>query len=153
MKIESADPHSAEVAELLATYFAEIAQTFGYDHAGAVATTPEDFEPPRGRFLIVRDDSGTPVGCGGVRLIDPDTAEVKRMWLHPETRGRGLGRALLAALEEAAVDLGASRGVLDTNSALVSALTLYRGAGWQEVPAYNDNLQATHWFAKSLLPV
>jgi GNAT superfamily N-acetyltransferase len=75
------------------------------------------------------------------------------MWLHPETRGRGLGRALLAALEEAAVDLGASRGVLDTNSALVSALTLYRGAGWQEVPAYNDNLQATHWFAKSLLPV
>jgi GNAT superfamily N-acetyltransferase len=113
-------------------------------------TTAADFEPGQGRFLLVRDDDGTPVGCGGVRLLDPHTAEVKRMWLAPSARGRGLGRDLLAALERAAVELGADRGVLDTFDVLGPAMALYRSAGWQEVPAYNDNRQATHWFAKPL---
>jgi GNAT superfamily N-acetyltransferase len=85
-----------------------------------------------------------------VRLLDPDIAEVKRMWLHPSMRGRGAGWALLQALEDAAVTLGASRGVLDTNGTLSSALALYRAAGWVEVAPYNDNNNATHWFAKDL---
>jgi GNAT superfamily N-acetyltransferase len=148
--IEPADAHSAEVRGLLASYFAEIQAAFGYDDAHAPPTVPEDFTPPQGQFLVVRDGAGTATGCGGVRLVDPATAEVKRMWLHPSMRGRGAGWALLTALEAAAVDLGASRGVLDTNVTLTSALALYRAAGWVEVPAYNDNDQATHWFAKDL---
>jgi GNAT superfamily N-acetyltransferase len=65
-------------------------------------------------------------------------------------RGRGAGRALLHALESAAVELGATTGVLDTNATLTSALALYRVNGWQEVPPYNDNPEATHWFRKQL---
>jgi GNAT superfamily N-acetyltransferase len=150
VRIEPADPRSAEVEALLAAYVEEMQATFDYQTERGMPITPADFDPGRGSFLVVRDDDGLPIGCGGVRLLDPATAEVKRMWLQPSARGRGLGRALLAALEEAAVDLGASRGVLDTFDVLGPAMALYRNAGWQEVPAYNENRQATHWFAKDL---
>ena len=72
------------------------------------------------------------------------------MWLHPSTRGQGAGRMLLTALEETARELGATSACLDTNAQLESALALYRRTGWQEVPAYNDNRYATHWFSKPL---
>jgi GNAT superfamily N-acetyltransferase len=150
MRIEAADPRSGEVEALVGAYVAEMQATFDYQTSRGMPTTPADFGPGRGRFLVVRDDDGTALGCGGVRLLDPATAEVKRMWLDPSARGKGLGRALLAALEQAAVDLGAGRGVLDTFDVLGSAMALYRNAGWLEVPAYNENRQATHWFAKDL---
>jgi GNAT superfamily N-acetyltransferase len=150
VRIEPADPRSAEVAALLTAYVEEMQATFDYQTSRGMPTTPEDFDPGRGRFLVVRDDDGSVLGCGGVRLLDPATAEVKRMWIHPSSRGRGLGRALLAALEQAAVELGANRGVLDTFDVLGPAMALYRDAGWLEVPAYNENRQATHWFAKQL---
>jgi GNAT superfamily N-acetyltransferase len=148
--IEPADPHTPEVEGLLGSYFAEIQAAFGYDDAHAAPTEAEDFAAPNGRFLVVRDGEGTATGCGAVRLLDDGTAEIKRMWLHPSLRGRGAGWALLQALEQEAVQLGARRGVLDTNVTLTSALALYRAAGWVEVPAYNDNESATHWFAKDL---
>jgi GNAT superfamily N-acetyltransferase len=150
--IEPADPHSAEVERLLTSYFAEIHAAFGYDDDFAPPAPPEDFAPPRGQFLVVRDHDGAATGCGAVRLLDPTTAEIKRMWLHPSMRGRGAGWALLTALESAAVELGASRGVLDTNATLTTALALYRAAGWVEVAPYNENGDATHWFAKELRP-
>jgi GNAT superfamily N-acetyltransferase len=150
--IEPADPHSPEVTGLLASYFAEIHAAFGYVHEQAPPAPPEDFTPPRGQFLVVRDHDRTATGCGAVRLLDPATAEIKRMWLHPSMRGRGAGWALLTALESAAVDLGASRGVLDTNATLTTAIALYRAAGWVDVPPYNENGDATHWFGKELRP-
>jgi GNAT superfamily N-acetyltransferase len=150
VSIEAADPRSTVVEALVAAYVEEMQATFDYQTARGMPTTPADFDPGRGSFLVVRDDDGTALGCDGVRLLDPATAEVKRMWLQPNARGRGLGRELLTALERAAVDLGASRGVLDTFDVLGPAMALYRNAGWLEVPAYNDNRQATHWFAKDL---
>jgi GNAT superfamily N-acetyltransferase len=148
--IEPADVRSAEVETLLAAYVEEMQATFDCQTSRGMPTTPTDFDPGRGRFLVMRDDDGSALGCGGVRLLDPATAEVKRMWLHPSARGRGLGRELLSALEQAAVELGADRGVLDTFEVLGPALALYRSADWLEVPAYNTNRQATHWFAKDL---
>lgn len=150
INIEPADPRAEEVGALLDSYLAEIQKAFGYDDAHGAPTDPDDFTPPRGRFFVVRNDDGAATGCGGVRLLDADTAEIKRMWLHPSMRGRGAGWALLNALEAEAVRLGASRGVLDTNATLTSALALYRAAGWVEVEKYNDNREATHWFAKDL---
>jgi GNAT superfamily N-acetyltransferase len=145
VRIEVTDAGSDEVEGLLAAYVAEMQATFDYQSSRGMPTTPADFEAGQGRFFVVRDDDGTPVGCGGVRLLDPQTAEVKRMWIVPSARGRGL-----AALEQAAAELGAELGVLDTFDVLGPAMALYRSAGWQEVPAYNDNRQATHWFAKAL---
>src|SRR5580704_2063582 len=150
MVIEPVDPESAEATTLLAEYMAEIVATCGYDdsHGGPVAAS--DLAEPNGCLLVVRDDNGTAVGVGGVRLLEPSTAEIKRMYLRPSMRGRGAGWALLNALEAKVVSLGARRGVLDTNATLTSALALYRAAGWQEVEKYNDNDEATHWFAKEL---
>jgi GNAT superfamily N-acetyltransferase len=152
MRIEAADAASEESQALLAAYFAELAIRFpdGFDAQAWVSAEPEDLSPPQGLFLVVRDDDGTAVGCAGVKLLDPATAEIKRMWLHPATRGRGMGTTLLDALEDAARDLGATTGVLDTNATLEAALALYRLHGWREVPPYNDNPYATHWFEKEL---
>jgi GNAT superfamily N-acetyltransferase len=153
VRIEPADASSEEAQALLAAYFAELAGTFpdGFDPgAGSASADPDEVRPPRGSFLVVRDDDGAAIGCGAVKVLDPTRAEIKRMWLHSSTRGRGLGALLLDALEGAARELGATEGVLDTNATLEAALALYRLHGWREVPAYNDNPYATHWFAKEL---
>jgi len=113
---------------------------------------PERFVPPGGLFLVLRDDAGEAVGCGGIRRIDDRDGlvcyEVKHVWIEPDARGRGWSRLLMAELEDAAVRLGAVWLVLDTNESLEVAQRLYRTSGYAEVPPYNDNPNATHWFAK-----
>ena len=111
---------------------------------------PAAFEPPRGTFLVVFDEDDIPVGCGGVRMLDDHRAEVKHLWLDPSTRGRGWGRTLLIELEARAVGLGARIIVLDTNATLEAAQGLYRTSGYDQIEPYNDNPNATHWFAKEL---
>lgn len=149
MRIEPIDARDPELPPLLSSYFDELHHVFGTPIAEP-ATDPAHYTPPQGMFLVVRADAGEAVGCGAVRMLDAETAEVKRMWLHLSTRGRGAGRALLTALEDAARALGATKAVLDTHASLESALALYRNAGWREVPSYNANPDATHWFAKPL---
>ncbi|HET6818215.1 MAG TPA: GNAT family N-acetyltransferase [Mycobacteriales bacterium] len=152
MRIEAVDAANEEAQSLVASYVAEIAATFpgGFDPAASVSAEPDEMSPPHGAFLVVRNDDGTAIGCGGVKLLDAQTAEIKRMWLAPSARGRGLGRVLLEALENAARELGATEGRLDTNASLESALALYERSGWQPVSPYNDNSYATHWFRKTL---
>ncbi|AYF99365.1 GNAT family N-acetyltransferase [Protaetiibacter intestinalis] len=114
-----------------------------------VFPTAATFTEPAGVFLVV-DDAGSPVGCGGIRMLDPERAEVKHLFLRDAVRGRGWGRLLLAELERRAVLLGASTAVLDTNDSLEAAGSLYRTSGYREVPPYNDNPNATLWFEKPL---
>jgi GNAT superfamily N-acetyltransferase len=152
VRIEAVSAASVEARVLVALYVDEIAASFpaGFDPDASVSADPDELTPPRGVFLVVRADDGNPIGCGAVKLLDPQTAEIKRMWLAPEARGQGLGQKLLAALEDAARGLGATQGRLDTNDVLGAAMSLYRNAGWEAIPAYNDNVYATHWFGKAL---
>jgi ribosomal protein S18 acetylase RimI-like enzyme len=122
---------------------------------GTYRRTPVDasaFAPPRGVFLVVFDDAGEAVGCGGVRMLAPDRGEIKHLWLDPSTRGRGWGRALLTDLETRAVGLGARVVVLDTNATLEAAQALYRTSGYDEIEPYNDNPNADLWLRKVLAP-
>lgn len=145
-----ARPDDPEAAQLLDEYFAgRVAGWRGHDAYQVPAVDVAAFVPPRGAFLLARDGQG-PVGCGGVRLLDGERAEVKHLYLRERARGRGWGRVLLARLETVAADLGARTVVLDTNETLGAAQALYRSAGYDEVPRYNDNPNATHWFAKAL---
>ncbi len=137
--------------ELLTEYFALRAHTFEGGEYRTVMPDPERFTPPAGVFLLVQDDFG-PVGCGGVRMLEPNRAEVKHLYLRDRTRGKGWGRELLAELEARAVGLGARVIVLDTNATLEAAQGLYRSSGYLEVEAYNDNPNATHWFSKDMTP-
>ena len=144
---------------LLTEYFTS--RELGFT-GGTYTTTfpdPDRFVPPRGVFLVVEgeDLAGEPadVGCGGIRRIDDgaDGAvryEVKHLWLQPHTRGLGYGRALLAELERRAREFGATELVLDTNNSLEAARGLYRSAGFVNVEPYNDNPNATDWYAKRL---
>ena len=153
VRVERVDPGGPEAVALVTAYVEEIATTFpsGFDPAASVSADPDELRPPRGAFLVVRDEAGAGVGCGGVKLIAPTVAEVKRMWVSPELRGRGIGRLLLDALEAAARELGAEEGRLDTNGMLTAAIGLYESAGWVRVAPYNDNGYATHWYAKSFI--
>jgi len=150
-------------AELLAAYFAERALTFPAGPAAYVTTRPDPelFTPPRGVFVVAEDEGGvapgpeeaSPLGCGGVRAVapGPDGAvryEVKHLYVAPGGRGRGLGRQLLEELERRAAELGADEVVLDTNDSLAAAGGLYRSAGYGSIEPYNDNPNATTWYAK-----
>src|SRR5215470_7519986 len=91
----------------------------------------------RGTFLVVYRDAA-PVGCGALRLLDSHTAELKRMYVSPTARGRGLGRRLVAALEAEARALGVRRLVLETGVRQVAALALYRTTGFHPIPLYGE---------------
>jgi GNAT superfamily N-acetyltransferase len=102
-----------------------------------------------GVFLIVESD-GADVGCGGIRRLSPDRMEVKHLFLEPQTRGQGFGRALLGELERRAIAMGATEMVLDTNATLETAANLYRTSGYVGIEPYNDNPNATNWYFKRL---
>lgn len=135
---------------LLTEYFAFRAATFP-SPAGYVTTfpDPDQFVPPRGVFLVVREGAAE-VGCGGIRSLGDSRFEVKHLWVRPEAQGRGLGRALLAELQRRAIGFGATELVLDTNGSLEAAGALYRSSGYVEIDPYNDNPNATHWYGKTL---
>lgn len=145
-------------AALLNRYFSERAATFPSTQGNYTVNLPEPdrFVPPAGDFVVAELD-GAPIGCGGVRRLEDAVGtdgcpivrfEIKHLWLDPDARGHGAGRALLGELERRARGLGAVRLVLDTNASLTAAGNLYRTSGYAECEPYNDNPNATHWYAK-----
>lgn len=146
----------ARARALLDQYFHSRELGFAHQHKTYTPTSPDPgmFTPPRGVFLIVVDE-GVDVGCGGVRRIaDGDAGaryEVKHLYLNPTTRGRGWGRLLLGVLEDHARGWGAGELVLDTHHSLEAAAALYRGAGFVETEPFNDNPNASRWYAKELV--
>lgn len=153
LTIEATDPHHPDARWCIGRYYEELERRFqsqgGFDaHLSTVADVGE-FAPPRGLFLVGRM-GGRAVACGALKLVSPERAYLKRMWVDDAVRGRGVGRRLLAALEEAATGLGCSVVQLETNAALTEAIRLYRSAGYQEVAPFNDEFYAHHWFEKQL---
>ena len=105
-----------------------------------------------GAFLIASIDD-VAVGCGAVRRLDQTTAELKRMYVDPSVRGRGIGRALVEALEREARLLGVTTIVLETGTRLESAIKLYEAAGYARIPLYGEYLSSPDTslcFGKSL---
>ena len=155
LRFRDADVTDPDAHRLLGDYFAERAAGFPPEQGEYRPTWPDpaQFTPPAGVFLLVEDASGDAVGCGGVRRIaDGDDGrarfEVKHLWLAPAGRGRGNGRRLLAELERRAVEFGAAELVLDTNASLAAAGGLYRSSGYEDIPPYNANPNATNWYGK-----
>jgi GNAT superfamily N-acetyltransferase len=145
------EPLDGRAARQLLEAFRQEVLEYYPEWSPAVGPTaaPEEFEPPQGAFLIVYAGD-EPVGCGGFKRLDTETAEIKRMFVSPGARGQGLGRRILAELEAGAREAGYSSIRLDTGDRLPAALELYRSAGYGEIPDYNGNPSASHWFEKSL---
>ena len=126
----------ADAAELIAELDADLAVRYGADGDPVVAH-PEEFELPDGRFFVVLED-GVPLACAGIRRIAPGTAELKRMYVRPTARGRGLARLLLATCEKAAADLGYDELWLETGDAQPEAVALYLSASYEPVSAFGQ---------------
>ncbi|MER5514459.1 GNAT family N-acetyltransferase [Streptomyces sp. NPDC002763] len=154
-------PDSPVAAALWRAYYTEVSDRWYLRHEDR-RTDPAELEreiaahpgselaPPTGRLLIARYD-GAPAGSAGVRLLDPATAELTRVFVHEGLRGRGGAALLVAAAEDAARALGAGRLVLDTRTDLVEARALYARLGYTETERHNDDIYAEHWFRKELV--
>ena len=110
---------------------------------------PEELSPPGGGFVVLWED-GRAVAGGGVKRLDVRACEIKRMYVAPDARGRGLGSALLAALEDMARDLGYAVARLDTGAKQPGVRRMYEDAGYASVPDYNGNPYAAFWGEKQL---
>lgn len=148
-RISIEDPDSPDAKWCVTQYFAELDQRFeeGFDAGRSIPADAGDLRPPRGIFLMARLD-GRPVGCGAVKEAGPGVGSIKRMWVSRDVRGVGVGRRLLLALEREAAGLGMGLLRLETHRCLHEAQALYRRNGYREVPAFNDEPHAAHWFEK-----
>lgn len=119
---------------LVAALLADLARRYGSEDTAAPPTS-EELAPPGGAFFVARLD-GEPVGCGGLRRHDDRAGEIKRMYVAPSARGRGVARALLAALEDAARAAGYAEVRLETGVEQPEAMQLYTSAGYEPIPGY-----------------
>jgi DNA-binding MarR family transcriptional regulator len=148
--LEVAAPTSAGARYCLERYFEELAARFegGFDPKLSISADAEELTPPRG-YLVLATLEGDPVGCGALKC-HAGFGEIKRMWVKGAARGLGVGRRILLRLEE----LASSRRIpllrLETNDTLKEAQALYRSSGYREVPAFNAEPYAHHWFEKRL---
>jgi DNA-binding MarR family transcriptional regulator/GNAT superfamily N-acetyltransferase len=145
------DPLHPDARHCVRAYVAELNRRSdsGYDPSKGVSAEPHELRPPAGVFLVASLHR-EPVACGAVKHHADAPSEIKRMWVAESVRGLGLGRRLLARLETEAIRSGATAARLETNGALTEAIGLYRAAGYREVPAFNDEPFAHHWFEKTL---
>ncbi|MGC4856476.1 bifunctional helix-turn-helix transcriptional regulator/GNAT family N-acetyltransferase [Micromonospora sp. DT4] len=149
--VEPCPPGDPRARACLRAYARDIGRRFddGFDPTLSNAVHDEALTPPAGVLLLATMNS-EPVGCGAVKLHRDTPAEIKRVWVADTVRGLGIGRRLLGELERYAAERGATAVRLDTNRNLTEAIALYRAAGYREIPPYNTEHYAHHWFEKSL---
>ena len=119
-----------------------------------MAAMPGKYAPPAGELLLARDIDGEPLGCVGLRPTAPDgCCEMKRLYVSPQGRGLGLGRALVDAVIAAAVRIGYREIRLDTLPTMDEAQSLYEKLGFVRIePYYETPIAGTVFMAKRLTP-
>ena len=145
MLIESRPGTDPEIAALVTAQQRELRAADG-GLEGQATVTHDDI-----RYLVVVED-GRAVACGGIQALDDGTGELKRMYVRPACRGRGIARQLLAALEELAFRQGHSVVCLETGSYLPAAIGLYTSCGYEPIPVYGEYVDNPYsvCFAKRL---
>jgi len=151
VEIRPVDPEHPDARQCLRSYFDELERRSGAAFDPLIGSTaePQELRPPAGE-MVVAYLRAEPVACGALKHFPGAVTDIKRMWVADAARGLGLGRRLLADLEARAVRAGARTARLETNATLVEAIALYRSVGYREVPAFNDEPFADHWFEKGL---
>jgi GNAT superfamily N-acetyltransferase len=129
-----------EVVPLLAGLTYEYDSRYG-ENVEMTRATEDDFDPPSGLFIVVVDGATTAAG-GGFRRHDTHTCEVKRMWTNPDYRRRGLAARVLGALEDAALEAGYTRLILETGPRQPEAEALYARRGYSRIAFYGHYREA-----------
>jgi GNAT superfamily N-acetyltransferase len=143
------------VVQLFKAYAASIGIDLGYqDFDTELATLPGKYAPPHGELLLARDRDGAPLGCVGLRPIEPDgCCEMKRLYVAPDARGLGLGKALIVAIIGEAERIGYKEMRLDTLPTMAEAISLYEQVGFRPIEAYYQTpIAGTLFFACPLVP-
>jgi GNAT superfamily N-acetyltransferase len=131
-------PIESDAAQrLIRALNAELSAIYPEPGANHFRLDPAEVAPGRGAFLVAYDGD-RPIGCGAIRLLTPERAEVKRMYVDPEARGLGVGRRILELLEQEARTLGARQIVLETGSRQLAALALYERAGFRRIDEFGE---------------
>lgn len=144
MRVEQAE--SPELIRIVRELFVEYSESVGVGFcfqgfAQELAQLPGEYARPWGRLFLAFDDSDDKqvAGCGALRRIDAETCEMKRFYVRPAFRGKGLGRELIQALIDSAREIGYARMRLDTLPSMITAIALYRALGFREIAPYGAN--------------
>ncbi len=143
----------AAVARLFAAYAASLGVDLAYqDFAGELAGLPGKYAPPDGALLLARDPRGEALGCVALRPMPfAGCCEMKRLFVAPQGRGLGLGRALVEAIVAAAAGIGYREMRLDTLPFMTEAIALYRTLGFAPIaPYYDTPVAGTIFLARAL---
>ncbi len=138
----------AEVITLFRAYAESLDVDLSYqDFDAEMAAMPGKYAPPAGALLLARNAAGIPVGCVGLRQIEPDgSCEMKRLYVAPQGRGLGLGEALVHAVVKEAKHIGYRDMKLDTLPSMTAAIALYRKLGFvPAAPYYDTPIAGTHF--------
>jgi putative acetyltransferase len=122
---------------LIAALNADLAARYPGESNDHEQLTPAQLADGLGVFLVARVD-GAACGCGAVRRREPGTGELKRMYVKPANRGRGIGRQMLSELESAARQMGLTRLVLETGERQPEAISLYQSCGYTRIPCFGE---------------
>ena len=138
IRIDRADIQSGDAFSLISALNAELAAAYS-DVAGAnhFRLDVAEVAPGNGAYVIAWRGA-TPIGCGAIRRIDESTAEIKRMYVIPAERGSGIGRLIVASLEDEARSLGVDRVLLETGTRQAAAIALYEKLGFERIPPYGE---------------
>jgi GNAT superfamily N-acetyltransferase len=137
LRIERTAIGSPTAQALITALNAELSALYCEPGANHFRLDVEEVAPGCGAFLVAwRDDVA--IGCGAIRTIEPGVGEIKRMYVKPEARGRGIGRAMVAALEAQAKALGLVRVVLETGERQPDAIALYQRVGFTRIAPYGE---------------
>lgn len=137
--LEAVSPDHPDAEALMAMLDAEVDAVYQGTTDGTGALSPEQKSAFDGLFLIARRD-GVPVACGGFLVLDDSTCELRRIYAKPEARGSGVARALVAALELAAAERGASLIRLETGNRQARAIAFYESLGYTRIPPYGEHV-------------
>jgi GNAT superfamily N-acetyltransferase len=135
--------HSAIARQLILALNAELEGRYPEEGANFFRLDADEVAEGRGGFFVAYL-AGEAVGCGAVRGVEPGVAEIKRMYVAPAARGRGVGRVILDALEAEARRLGARRLLLETGPRQPEAIFLYERAGFTHIPLYGEYVHTPH---------
>jgi len=145
-------PYDDPVAEYLIEQV-QLEYVERYGGRDAAVVDPAEFRPPRGLFLVA-DVDGVPAGCGAWRLHAPAAVEIKRVYVEPGFRRRGLARVLVEELENTAAQAGHAAVVLNSGARQPEALALYDRLGYRPIPGYGIYARSREgrFLGKDLLP-
>jgi GNAT superfamily N-acetyltransferase len=155
LRIETVPSDQPPATDLVDAMVAEVSAMYGpINVPGAPTATPADLGPPGGAFVVVFDDEagdgGRAVAGGGLKRLDDEACEIKRMYVVPDARGRGLAKVLLEGLENEARRLGYRIARLDTGAQQPAAQRMYERAGYAPIGNFNANPFASFWGEKAL---